>query len=85
MKWYRATYAGKIEVVEVTRETDKFVVLSTGRRESKLGEYWSYFKTIKEAKHHMIHKFSGKRTYYADQVEKFDRLVAEVMIIKEEE
>lgn len=63
MKFYRVTLssytASTIEIVEVEKTTNKFVVFYDGRREAKIGGYWCYFPTLEEANAYI-------EKYYAD-------------------
>lgn len=47
--WYRAWF-GKIEPVEVVSETEQFVTIAGGRRDKKITDWQSYFKTYDAAK-----------------------------------
>lgn len=49
IRYKTRNYSGKIEKVEIERETEKYVFLPGGYRDNKAGELGGYFKTFPEA------------------------------------
>lgn len=62
MKKYKAKFylSPSIEIVDVVKETDKFVCLESGRRDAKTSECQSYHDTFEEAKNKLISVFEEK-------------------------
>jgi hypothetical protein len=58
IKYVTHSWSTKIEMVEIERETDAFVVFKNGRREAKKTTCWPnwkcYFDTKSEAKEHIL-------------------------------
>ena len=52
---YKAGF-DKVEEVKVIKETECFLILENGRRESKESIYFTYFNTFEEAKIHIVQK-----------------------------
>ena len=85
MKKYRAiTYLRKVEPVEVQKETEKFVVLANGRKESKITENVGYFDTWKEAKAFMIDRVKTNIQQYARYIKRENEELAKIEALKEE-
>lgn len=53
---YRADYNGNISTVEVTKETEKMIVLASGNRCAKTTEWRSFYDTWGEAHKHLLEK-----------------------------
>lgn len=52
---YKACTLGRIELVQVVSETEKFVNLGN-RRAAKMSDFECYFDTKQEAKDHLINR-----------------------------
>lgn len=61
MKAYRAErkWGYKVEEMEITGETAMFVILPSGRREKKTGEYYFWFAGLSEALAYQVKRAKG--------------------------
>lgn len=73
--WYKAQF-GKIHGVEVVRETDKFVVLADGSRESKDSDWHWCRPTREEAKAAMVRQYEHDRDGTKASLEAAERRLA---------
>jgi len=88
MTWYRVKY-GKIETVEVVRETKAFVVLkdkfyNREIRTAKVGGWHeSYYPTFQTAKLSLIEEYSKDVVRLTDQLAEAKELLAKANALEE--
>ena len=74
--WYKAVF-GRIEEVEVVRETEKFIVLSNGRREAINTDWYWYRKDREQAKQAMIEDAEKERDKVLRNLEFAEQKISE--------
>jgi len=73
---YRAKFPfDKIEELQITSETEKFVILQNGIREKKLSDYSAIFETKKEAKQAILNRFIHEKTALLNRVTSIEKRI----------
>jgi hypothetical protein len=80
MKKYRTAFCS-IEAIEIRSETERYVVLESGKRESKVSDWICWHDSFEDAKNHLIDAAQkdinsiNKRLEYAkERLEKINNL-----------
>ena len=80
MKKYRTWHDTRIEEVEVSRETEKYVVNEHGRRDAKRSENgMNYFDTWREAKDFLADREKAAIIKLVDEVKRHQETLQEIM------
>jgi hypothetical protein len=81
---YRTWYDGKIEKVEIERETAKFVIFQDGKRYAKMtDDFYCFFDTFTEAKEHLISKVNTEIFNHMNKVNRLKDWVKKIEAIQE--
>lgn len=75
-KWYLAKFC-EIKEIEIERATDKFVILTSGRR-GAIDSNWMWYRRDREqAKMAMIAKYEKERDKAKRELDRYERIIAE--------
>jgi hypothetical protein len=82
MKKYQTYFFDEIKEIEVKGETEKFIVLLSGRKESKRSEYCNWHDTWDDAHDFLINEIENKIEIFKNKINEEENKLEEIINMK---